>query len=127
MRDVLPEVKSLWAYSVGMDTTDMKWRVRGEGVTGYEVQYSVAGEAWRPVEPAHDGLEQIYRHEDVIPGQQYYYRVRARTPDGMGEWSDVVSPTTSGYRYYRWGCWIIFGFVLVVIGILILSLVLGTL
>ena len=86
----LPEVRKLKLYEVDLTGIDLEWETRGEGVVGYEVQVSTLGKPWVPIQPPHQGLETLWTDEDLIPGQPYYYRVRAFTSTGPGEWSGVV-------------------------------------
>ena len=126
----LPEIRKLKLYEVDITRIDIEWETRGEGVVGYEVQVSTAGKAWAPVQPPHQGLETLWTDEDLIPSQPYYYRVRALTSTGPGEWSGVVCRDPNARRKRRlrgcliWGAIGAFVLFMLIPLLLILSLVL---
>lgn len=69
------------------------------------MQFSVAGKPWAPIQHPHLGLETLWTDEDLVPGERYYYRVRALTSAGWGEWSSIVcrEPNARSKRLLR-GC-----------------------
>ena len=97
----LPEVRELKLHEVDLTRIDLEWEIRGKEVVGYEVQVSTLGKPWAPVQPPHQGLETLWTDGDLIPGQFYYYRVRALTSAGPGEWSGVVCRDPDGRRNRR--------------------------
>lgn len=67
-----------------------------EPLTGYEVQTAPGvGSAWRLVTSTPDTVHSLTL-EDLQPGVQWSYRVRAIDSDGrVGDWSDVETITTA--------------------------------
>ncbi len=102
---LLPKIRKLKLYEVDLTRIDIEWQSLGEGVVGYKVQVSTAGKPWAPVQLPHQGLETLWTDEDLSPGQPYYYRVRALTSAGPGEWSSIVcrDPNARSKRRLR-GC-----------------------
>ena len=82
----------LAAAASGAARIALTWRApEGDGVTGYEVEWSPDGASdWQGVSPAHEGTGTEYA-DSVEPGTARVYRVRARAGDVPGPWSGLAS------------------------------------
>ena len=84
------------ATASGALRIDVSWTAPEGEVTGYEVEWSADGETgWTGVDPAHGGTGTEYGDTGLDGGTTRHYRVRAVNDAGTGEWSAVVSATTS--------------------------------
>ena len=84
------------ATASGASRIDVSWTAPEGEVTGYEVEWSADGETgWTGVDPAHGGTGTEYGDTGLDGGTTRHYRVRAVNDAGTGEWSAVVSATTS--------------------------------
>jgi hypothetical protein len=54
----------------------------------YEWQWSLDQKTWTDLEPTLQANTAVY---DLTPGLTYYFRHRARTKSGAGDWSQIVS------------------------------------
>lgn len=72
----------------------LRWSVpadNGEPVTGYDIQRSDDGEQWTDL-TSHPGFAAL-RDPSLTLGQRYWYRVRAVSAAGAGEWSEPAHGT----------------------------------
>ena len=84
------------ATASGASRIDVSWTAPEGEVTGYEVEWSADGETgWTGVDPAHGGTGTEYGDTGLDGATTRHYRVRAVNDAGTGEWSAVVSATTS--------------------------------
>ena len=100
-----PDGMSAWAQPNGQNAIDILWgepHVKGAAtITGYELQVCVPpkecaasndSDYSRVTSPS--GTTQSYTHTGLQPGDERYYRVRARNSAGWSEWSWPASATT---------------------------------
>ena len=62
----------------------------GSDLTGYELRRWYRG-PWQPVNPAPAADAEDYPDSGLMPGETYYYALRAVNVMGAGPWSDVIS------------------------------------
>ncbi len=90
----------LKAVSTAWDHILLTWRQgEGNGVTGYEVQFSVSGGAWTTAPGSTGSLHTRYVHNDdggLTPGAWHRYRVRAVNARSSSAWSGVLQHRIPG-------------------------------
>ena len=67
----------------------------GPAITGYDVQYHVAGSGDEFSDASYDGVGVSATITDLSPNAIYEVQVRARNDEGYGDWSDVGEGRTS--------------------------------
>ena len=101
-----PEGMSAWAQPNGQNAIDIFWgepHLKGAAtITGYQVQVCVPPKECTAANNDSDysrvaspsGTTLSYTHTGLQPGDERYYRVRARNSAGWSEWSWPTSATT---------------------------------
>ena len=77
---------------------DVTWTApsnTGPAITGYDVQYHVAGSSDDFSDASYDGVGASATITDLSPNTIYEVQVRARNDEGYGDWSDVGEGRTS--------------------------------
>lgn len=73
----------------------------GSAITGYDVQIATAANMSGATTVSQTGLS--LTRTGLTPGTTYYWRVRAKSAQGEGAWSDVVSAKTPSGLYHGQG------------------------
>ena len=91
-------VRNLSARSTGTNRIDLTWTApsanAGAPVTGYRIEVSETGGAWRVLVANTRSAATTYTHMGLSPGTQRFYRVSAINEAGAGAVSNIASATT---------------------------------
>ena len=91
-------VRNLAARSTGTNRIDLTWTApsanAGAPVTGYRIEVSETGGAWRVLVANTRSAATAYSHMGLSPGTQRFYRVSAINEAGAGAVSNIASATT---------------------------------
>ncbi len=91
-------VRNLSARSTGTNRIDLTWTApsanAGAPVTGYRIEVSETGGAWRVLVANTRSAATAYSHIGLSPGTQRFYRVSAINEAGAGAVSNIASATT---------------------------------
>ena len=91
-------VRNLAARSTGTNRIDLTWTApsanAGAPVTGYRIEVSQTGGAWRVLVANTRSAATAYTHMGLSPGTQRFYRVSAINEAGAGAVSNIASATT---------------------------------
>ncbi len=91
-------VRNLAARSTGTNRIDLTWTApsanAGAPVTGYRIEVSGTGGAWRVLVANTRSAATAYSHIGLSPGTQRFYRVSAINEAGAGAVSNIASATT---------------------------------
>ena len=91
-------VRNLSARSTGTNRIDLTWTApsanAGAPVTGYRIEVSQTGGAWRVLVANTRSAATTYTHMGLSPGTQRFYRVSAINEAGAGAVSNIASATT---------------------------------
>ena len=91
-------VRNLAARAVGTNRISLTWTApsanAGAPVTGYRIEVSGTGGAWRVLVANTRSAATTYSHMGLSPGTQRFYRVSAINEAGAGAVSNIASATT---------------------------------
>ncbi len=91
-------VRNLAARAVGTNRISLTWTApsanAGAPVTGYRIEVSETGGAWRGLVANTRSAATAYSHMGLSPGTQRFYRVSAINEAGAGAVSNIASATT---------------------------------
>ena len=91
-------VRNLSARAVGTNRISLTWTApsanAGAPVTGYRIEVSETGGAWRVLVANTRSAATAYTHMGLSPGTQRFYRVSAINEAGAGAVSNIASATT---------------------------------
>ena len=91
-------VRNLSARAVGTNRISLTWTApsanAGAPVTGYRIEVSGTGGAWRVLVANTRSAATAYSHMGLSPGTQRFYRVSAINEAGAGAVSNIASATT---------------------------------
>ena len=98
-----PDAPTVEAAATDADTAlDVTWMAPpniGPAITGYDVQYRMAGSGGDFSDASYDGVGFSATVTGLSPNTIYEVQVRARNDEGYGDWSDVgEGRTSSGSR-----------------------------
>ena len=90
--------RNLTAASNGHTQIDLSWSAPasdgGSGITGYRIEVSANGSAWRDLEADTGSTSTRYSHTGLTAGSTRYYRISAINSAGTSSASNIATATT---------------------------------